>query len=873
MQQDDLLTLENIYWRRIQHSAPLNPTRVQLLDLLEELLLNCRDPVTDERASDEEISEIRRSIVLRIEYEIIYDTVEIQDPAQIRNIEGHIDWYDDWLGANPDRYHWIRHREYLTNRFLTRYSEDPERAARIIRTIDNDTDKILELMESPERVSFNSKGLVVGYVQSGKTANFTALIAKAIDAGYKFIIVLTGIHNTLRTQTQERIDRELTGVSENSISLPDLEHSLIRLTNSDLDFSPNNVNRQTFSNIVRSGFPIISIMKKNTQVLEHLIRWVQESPDEIRRNVPILLIDDEADQASIDTHSTEEDEEPSRTNEKIRRLLTLFTRHNYVGYTATPFANVLIDLAVHHEDLGRDLYPRNFIVSLNRPEGYMGASEVFHSDLREMYVKHVPLLEAESIISHPGNTTRTLERAIKGHYLACAVRCYRGDGHQPMSMLIHTSHLQADHSAMHRSIEDFCDSLLSNWRNPHEMQGIRTDFEELWNNDYLRYSSEFFPGRTVNFEDIIPYLEEIMISTHILELNYLTEDQLDYDIYRRVIAIGGNKLSRGLTLEGLLTSFYLRESRQYDTLLQMGRWFGFRENYEDLTRIYTTPTLDSFFEELAMIEHELREEIVQYESEGITPLDVAVRIRTHRRMRVTARNKMGAARIVQGSYSKRLVQTIWFPLDRIHILERNLNVGESFIREHEWSPISIGGQHQGSYISRDIRNTEILEFFDNYQFASRGDIAEFGSSLDPNDLKNYIRRENGFGNLLEWNVAVVGKQELDNDDDEIVNWSGLQIIPVVRSRLKNYRYKIGALSDPNHLNIDYPELQDPYDRVKPLLILYRISRNSKTRNRRNTEDLFQNINQMSDVLGLVIVFPQSRTTPSDYISQPTANVT
>lgn len=866
MQPEDIQILENLFWRRIQHLVSADRSQENYLRLLEEQLLSCRDPVTDEPASAEEINQIRQRISLRIDYEVLYPRVEIQDPAQIRNIEGHTDWYLGWLDAEPDQYHWIRHREHLINRFLSQYPDEPERAARIIRTIDNDTDKILELMENPNRTSFKSKGLVVGYVQSGKTANFTALIAKAVDAGYKFIIVLTGIHNTLRSQTQERIDRELTGSVENGIIQPDIPHSLLRLTSQDLDFSPNNVNQQTFVNIIRPGYPLISIMKKNHNVMEHLIEWVHAAPENIRRNIPLLVIDDEADQASIDTHYGDEDDEPSRTNERIRRLLTFFSRHTYIGYTATPFANVLIDLAVHHEDLGRDLYPRNFIVSLNRPEGYIGSSEVFRSNLRDMYVRLVPQPEADNLITHPGDITQTLERAIMGHFLACAVRCFRGDSHQPMSMLIHTSHLQVDHQRMHECIDDFLDSLKSNWRNRYERAGIQRAFEEIWNTDYLHYINEHYPDRYVVFEDIVSYIEEIMDTMHILELNYLTDDELDYTLYRRVIAIGGNKLSRGLTLEGLLTSFYLRESRQYDTLLQMGRWFGFRENYEDLTRIYTTPILDSFFEELANVEQELREEILQYEAEGITPLDVSVRIRTHRRMRVTARNKMGAARIVQGSYSKRLVQTIWFPLNRSEILRRNLDAGSSFIQENEWEPANPNLPANRCYISRDISNVEILAFLDNYQFASRDDISEFGSSLDPEDLKNYIRRENSFNNLLEWNVAVVGKENIEFAGDEIVNWNGLEIVPVSRSRLQNYRYKIGALSDPNHLTLDYPDLQDPYLRAKPLLILYRISRNSRTSNARKTEDLFKDLTEKVDVLGLVIVFPQSRTTPNDYVS-------
>jgi hypothetical protein len=872
MQPEDLVTLENQYWRRIVHNLPHDHTSEDYHRLLEEELAHCRDPITDAPATPDEIVRIRQRISIRIEYESQYSVVEILDPAQIRNPEGHIDWYPEWLEGNPDRYHWMRHYEHLVRSFLHKYPDDPGRSARIIGTINNDTDRILELMENPNRVRFNSKGLVVGYVQSGKTANFTALIAKALDAGYKFVIIFTGIHNVLRYQTQERVDRELTGEEEDAIQPPDAFHSIIRLTSPDLDFSPNNINQRPLSTVVRGGFPIISIMKKRPDILERLIFWVSTAPEDIRRNIPLLVIDDEADLASIDTHANMDDEEPSTTNEKIRRLLFLFPRHSYIGYTATPFANVLIDMAVHHEDLGRDLYPRNFIVSLNRPQGYIGALEVFRSNLRDMYVHPVDQLEADQLIAHPGRMTPTLESAIMGHFLACAVRCFRGDGNEPMSMLIHISRTKDGHELTKNIVEELIESLKSNLRNPHERPLILETFEEIWNTNYLPSINTHFPNRLLNFEDITPYIENVLNSTEILKINSDREaDELDFANHPRVIVIGGNKLSRGLTLNGLLTSFYLRASRQYDTLLQMGRWFGFRENYEDLTKIYTTDILASFFEELAIIEQELREEILQYESEDITPLDVSVRIRTNRHMRVTARNKMGAGHVVPGSYSKRLVQTIWFPLHKAEILRQNLNTGSLFIRDHEWAPVGP------SYLSMDIPSTEILEFLDQYRFATREDIPEFGSSLDPDELKQYIRLENGNRRLLEWNVAVVGLDE----GDERTNWEGLNIFPVTRSRLSSnvYRYKIGALSDPNHLKLDYPDLEDPYDRrEKPLLLFYRVSREStarapsdltnRRRNRRNqTEDLFAGIPERVDVLGLVMVFPHSRTMRDNFISQ------
>ena len=244
--------------------------------------------------------------------------------------------------------------------------------------------------------------MVVGFVQSGKTANFTALISKAADAGYRFIIVLAGIHDELRQQTQIRIDRELTGynnlnldgsfVEWNGLEVP---RRWLNLTsagwldeNETGEFSGKGINRfhDIFLNTQR---PVIAIIKKNVSIMKRLIKWINASEVADRANVPVLVIDDEADQASVDGNANREDTDPTKTNERIRTILNAFIRSAYVGYTATPFANVFIKYNSFHEIFGDDLYPRNFIYSLPEPPGYFGTRRIFNDNLDEYFVTKI----------------------------------------------------------------------------------------------------------------------------------------------------------------------------------------------------------------------------------------------------------------------------------------------------------------------------------------------------------------------------------------------------------------------------------------------------------------------------------------------------
>lgn len=847
-------------------------------------------PVTRIPIEPDVLKVIEHGFLARINYKRSYEGAILTPVSIVTDPKGHEEWYDSWLAENNNStgcYYWKRLENFLSHELAAKHGA--ETAGRIVRSLDDATFKIMEKVSNPLRKQFSYKGLVVGYVQSGKTANFTALIAKAADAGYKLIIVLAGIHNILRRQTQIRLDRELTGLRDvegpdNYIPLPGAAKAWSRLTTAHNDFSLANLG--LFATYCPSETPILAVVKKNVSVLTRLIEYISAAPEASRANLPVLFIDDEADQASINTKANDPDPEtdPSRINDCIRTLLNQFARKTYIGYTATPFANILIDMATDHEILEDDLYPRNFIVSLPEPEGYFGTSLVFRGDLSERFVRVVPD-DANTIIRH-GHMTPDLSQAIDEFVLCCAVRNLRDDRMKPMSMLIHISPKVNDMSTVKNIISNddnsgYIQNLSGRYRSTEHSKVLKAEFKKTWESFSVDAEAinRVHSHRNVlpSFEEIWREMKNVFTVLRVVELNYSSEDRLDYTTGEeiKVIAIGGNQLSRGLTLEGLMTSYYLRAAGQYDTLLQMGRWFGYRRNYEDLTRIHTTEQIAGYFEHLALVEAELRSDIYRYEEERKTPLEMAVAIRAHSRLKVTAKNKMGAARSRQISFSDALVQTTWFPLDQAELLRGNYNLGDSFIKRFKNIGFkNINGVHLAK---RKIDGETILrDFLNRYNFAEKDSTG--GPGLDAENLLAYIfrRLNDSHAELTQWSLAVVGNTG-PSTSKEPISYGNLPINRIQRSRKFTLKgYNIGVLTEPDHLNIDL-ESNEKRSPENPLLLLYLINKDSKAKGGEIPEselrvdqriDLYRFLDtEKIDVLGLAIVLPESRFEPNNYLGQ------
>lgn len=555
-------------------------------------------------------------------------------------------------------------------------------APAVLGVLDKDSDKIVGLLENPARAgAWSRRGLVVGHVQSGKTANYTGAICKAADYGYRFIVLLTGIQENLRVQTQERIEDGFTGLNSEAEGSIDPARAITGVGKFGLDRRPMSLtSRDSDFNLSRARLPVplqavkepvILVMKKNVHILRNLIEWLrnnsQDSGGRIA-GIPMLLIDDEADNASINTAA--DSNSPTSINGRLRELLSLFDRNAYVGYTATPFANIFIDPESVDAMKREDLFPRHFIVSLDAPTNYVGPERMFVPDgdlrfaLREVNDHHATLPERHKITHEPAGLPDSLQEGIRAFVLARAVRIARGHDTAHSSMLVNVSRFNSVQGKLTGLTNDFLNTIRTAclghaklsvgeaMREP-QIKALR----EVWSTRFEKHVQEAW-------SDIQVLLPRAVGPIEVRTINSKSADTLDYRKHKdnglHVIAVGGLSLSRGFTLEGLMASYFLRNSIMYDTLLQMGRWFGYRDGYEEICRVYMTGAAISWYGHICEASEELRDEFRRMERAGRRPEDFGLRVRSHPdSLIVTARNKMRTGRVVKHKVTLggRLIET------------------------------------------------------------------------------------------------------------------------------------------------------------------------------------------------------------------------
>jgi len=825
-------------------------------------------------------------------------TIRIQDLRMIEEVHRHNEWLRDI--DRQEWFYWPRLRHHL---LIDREWVEPT-----VQSIDDATDRILGALENPSGdLEFDTRGLVVGYVQSGKTANYSALIAKAADTGYRLFVVLTGIHDSLRQQTQRRLNSELVGGEPGGVVSPaDGRRRWLSYTTTDLkgDFSPGTVDTAALS----GGQPALIVAKKNAAILRRLNQWLEGIPEHTKRHLPVLVIDDEADQASpntrgnrpfpdedVDKEEQQDDDAgwpPSRINELIRSLLRGFSRVAYVGYTATPFANVLIDHLADDRFAGQDLYPRSFIVDLPEPPDYYGAEKIFGSgedaESRGMdVIRHVPEDDRELLVPRSRDDLsdftpelpRSLRDAVDDYVLAASARYQRGDGDKPATMLIHASHYQAVQQRLHQRVTVHMAALRDEWRYDRS-HGIEDRLRDRWEVDFRRVTRSENLAADVEFDEIRTHITTLLEHpVEVLQLNYGSEDELDYvrDPSLKVVVIGGNRLSRGLTLEGLLVSYYVRRANAYDTLMQMGRWFGYRSGYADLTRIHTTVDLEQWFRDLVSVEADLRADIRRYAEEGMTPLDFGVRIRRHPSLLVTDRLKMRAAQVESMSFAGQLVQTIIFPFQDRDWLEANLDATRDFLgslgppdRDAEGAPPTW----------RAVPWQRVIEFLDSYE------MDPAAVRVNRHLLIDFLRRQAEQDELVEWTVCVMGQQKpeerLGTIDLRIENTPVVNLIE--RTRLPDQN-SLGVITSPTHQALGLSDVQrertqtqasgapsgrrlrEARDKREGLLLIYPISRMSgwkggtqmTVRDRQPIYPTPEQAKRGVDIIGIALALPPSNT--------------
>ncbi len=757
----------------------------------------------------------------------------------VDNTRDHVPWFAE----RRSEIEWDFSRRY--ERFL---KESKGWATRTLQSTNEQTDQIIGLLEDPMRTgNWDRRGMVVGQVQSGKTSNYIALICKAADAGYKFIVILTGSTNSLRAQTQLRIDEGFLGwdtrlnlalsVNNRRVGVGNLvgERMLrvIPSTNAEEmgDFSLRIANQ---FNVRLGGDPVIMVVKKNGSVLRNLTRWARSlspvDPDKPIPGIPLLVIDDEADYASVNTRPMVtrdgEDMDPTMINRRIRELINSFASTAYVGYTATPFANIFIFPDQEESQFGEDLFPRDFLISLPVPSNHVGPMKVFglraDSTLDIEPVDPLPLvITVDDHTTHLPNVHKkdwvvdelpeSLREAIKSFILVCATRAARGTTRAHNSMLIHVTRFVAVQTRITELVALELRDMQNRIRygDGASPSPILKELEEMWNSDFVPISAQvrlLEPDLTV---DCIPVswheLREQLVATsqriQVKTINGSAQDALDYWDHPdglNAIAIGGDKLSRGLTLEGLSISYYLRASRMYDTLLQMGRWFGYRPGYVDLCRLYTSEDLVEFYSHITMATEELKQDFNIMADRGMTPSQFGLKVRTHPAgLVITAANKMRNGTRMSVSYAGEISETISFERNPEKI-RGNYEHIDRFLRSMSGEPRIQTENRIWQGVSGE-KVADLLTDLDVHESSrkARGDL-----------LARYIRSQIPYEGLMEWTVVLIS-----NPGHQNIKVGGHSIRPVQRAQHPNNSrdielvYRIRRLVSPSDELIDLTESQ------------------------------------------------------------------
>lgn len=782
--------------------------------------------------------------------------------------------------------------------------------------IERASHKILKRLSLDTANSEPVKGLVIGNVQSGKTANMAALMAMAADNGWNMFVILSGTIENLREQTRSRLYGDLNSPGNLNWIMLD---QLARGNKCPFDSRPQNLQ---FNSTNR--FFVVCL--KNSSRLKNLIKWFQWD-ENAQKQMRVLVIEDEADQASINTGDVERDDsERKAINKAICALVNgydenhknpkgCFGAMNYVGYTATPYANLL------NESSRKSLYPRNFISTLTVSDEYFGPQQIFGGEATEYDgLDIIRLVQKEEIDDikdiHTGSREipDSLEKSIC--WFICSVAAMRQNGFKdPVSMLIHTSQ-KVDH---HSNIS----SAVMNWFHSHTTPQIIDLCKDVWIEETNAFTIDTFKEQYPNYGRLeqltdYPSFESIKceigtllskvapiqvdgngeyqyhIGIHLCVDNSVFDKQTsDEEMWRlkypnkenmpekapAFIVIGGATLSRGLTIEGLVSTFFMRTVKQADTLMQMGRWFGYRKGYELYPRLWISANTKEQFEFLSTLDIELRKEIMWMETTGNQPDSYAVKLENSPRLnliKLSAANRTQSMIEAELDYSGASNQTYIFKDDEA-TLKENLELTKRFVVERgKPEDKNTTNSHSAStHIWRNVDFSVIKDFLKSYNFSER--LSVF-NNIDP--FIEWVEEMTSEGNLGNWNVILSGKSKVASHSTpmEIGN---ISVNKIVRSRKKlkkqiNDIIDLGVLSNPSDMiaDIDLAKQSNDYiERFKreknvekafpklrfdagmgktPQLFLYIVDKDSKAPEKTKTR---VDLNSKEDIAGLWINIP------------------
>lgn len=794
--------------------------------------------------------------------------------------------YEPWLEAARPKitpYYWDRYKKLLMQK---RYS------GQVVAAMDEVTDRILGLLENPAKDGpWDRRGMVVGHVQSGKTANYTGLLCKAADAGYKIIIVIAGIHNNLRNQTQMRIDEGFVGRDSAKrasgrdnhigVGLFDRTHQPWTFTTSNRDFNKLGAN-QGGGKLSDLSVPAVFVIKKNGNTLKNLLEWLREYNARGETvDAPMLVIDDEADNASINIKH--DNDEISRINGQLRDLLRMFERSCYIGYTATPFANIFIDPDTDDAMRGEDLFPRSFIVSLDAPSNYFSPRRVFVEGV-DTIVRTIDDNEDVLPLKHAKDFEVTglpdsLMEALRAFVVARAIRLARGQINQHASMLVNASRFTDVQRQLRNEIHQRLERIQASCRvygalpTAQALQDpeIRA-LQHVWKKHYANCGA--------GWDNVQKLLHEVASPIKTVEVNSRSAGTLNYTDHEKsglaVVAVGGFSLSRGLTLEGLTVSYFLRNSMMYDTLMQMGRWFGYRPEYEDLCRVWMPDEAIGWYQHVTDSVEELREEMRLMEAANATPEEFGLKVRSHPdTLIVTARNKMGSGEqvVVSIGLANRFIETTVLKADK-DSLRINSGATQELAKRLTklGKPLSSAKSVSAGLLLTDVAVEPVLEFLSAFQnhprsmFTMPGPVRAFIEKRQLDELARWdvlfpsISRPDHVP-LLDDSLGVIitcqrrkrGRRSADTilhvTDNQRVASRGVEKTGVDPVDAGNAEAAFRCSGDYKAGSANYPDSIYREVRSKPLLIVHLLS----------IGDAGEDLSGQKSMVAWSISFPKTRT--------------
>ncbi len=600
--------------------------------------------------------------------------------------------FEYWLGPRKETTptpRWDAYKELLIER---------DWGTPVITELDSQSDEIVELLGDPLKDGeWARRGLLLGEVQSGKTANYLGLLNKALDYGYKVIIVIGGHTNELRRQTQQRFDTDLHGIDSEyiddniSVNLPRIGVGLINpklapnvMTTVRGDFDAQK--KRAGIMWMDSGTPTVFIIKKNAKLIANVANYIRQRAGTRNFDLPLIVIDDEADWGTPNTGS---ETDPTRVNKEIRHLLDSSTRSSYLGITATPFANIFIDHNAAPAEIGPDLFPKDFIRVLPAPSNYFGIFQYFsstHTGLRHTVDDCIELLPIVHKSNHVvDEMPPSLQNAVVSFLLGTAIRRLRTKEPSAASMLVNVSRFNAVQAQIHDYVSDYLEKIKERVMSEFKRTGTQhsalyEEIREIWSSEYESEDSHTWEEVAEKLFDIVEgfrveLVNSMTVADRAKRRKLLTTEQRKLEDLLPTIYVGGDVLSRGLTLEGLQVSYFVREPRTMDTLMQMARWFGYRPGYEDLIRIWIPEQTSNDFAWAAEVIFELREMLTEMRARKLTPSQFGLRVRTHPEgFKIVAANKAKNASALHVGpilFENCMMESWQLPAGRA---ERNLNL-------------------------------------------------------------------------------------------------------------------------------------------------------------------------------------------------------